>query len=468
MLVIDNGDAIRGIAEVIEKLDFIVNGYVGTTATQLADGQLGNSEGDLYQSGANATVVTSITIVNTDSVARTFTLYLKPSGGTSRAITPVSLDLGVGYSFYTDGQRAVTIDLSGNLVSSYPAHKTSHETGGADEINDVDINAGTIDGAVIGGAAACTFTGAIQVYDAGGETISGDGSDMTLASDGLINLTATDDVVIPVNVGLHLGDGAEKLESNNTDLTINSGADINLTATLDVNIPSGVGVTFGNDGEKIEGNGTDLTIAGNNINLTADADVVIPANIGVTFGSGEKIEGDNTNLTVTSGGLINLTATTGVTMTGTTTINTALTGALRADSGVVSVDKPEKVVYIKAIAHDTALATGDDLTFFTVPDSLNGMNLVDADIAVYTTSSATDPSVQLSNHDYSGGAQDMLSTTMTIDAGGSELSSYTAATPPVINGTYDDVATGDRISIDVKAHGTGTKGLDVILTFQLP
>ena len=119
MLVVDNGDAIRGIAEVASKLDFIVNGYVGTTATQLADGQLANSEGDLYASSANATVVTSITIVNTDSVARTFTLYLKPSAGTSRAITPVSLDLGIGHSFYTDGQRIRVMDASGQLLSTW-------------------------------------------------------------------------------------------------------------------------------------------------------------------------------------------------------------------------------------------------------------------------------------------------------------------------------------------------------------
>ncbi len=121
MLVIDNGDAIRGIAEVATQLDFIVNGYVGTTATQLADGQLASTEGDLYASGANATVVTSITIVNTDSAARTFTLYLKPSAGTSRAISPVSLDLGIGHSFYTDGQRMVVMDKTGGIVTTIVA-----------------------------------------------------------------------------------------------------------------------------------------------------------------------------------------------------------------------------------------------------------------------------------------------------------------------------------------------------------
>lgn len=128
MLVIDNGDAIRGIAEVASKLDFIVNGYVGTTATQLADGQLADAEGDLYASGADATVVTSITIVNTDTSARTFTLYLKPSGGTSRAISPVSLDLGVGHSFYTDGQRIVVMDLNGSVVTTLALSDASPNT----------------------------------------------------------------------------------------------------------------------------------------------------------------------------------------------------------------------------------------------------------------------------------------------------------------------------------------------------
>lgn len=130
MLVLDNSDAIRGIAEVASQLDFIVNGYVGTTATQLADGQIGSSEGDLYLSGADATVVTSITVVNTDSSARTFTLYLKPSGGTSRAISPVSLDLSVGYSFYTDGQRIAVMDATGTLQTGGGA-AGAHDLGGA-------------------------------------------------------------------------------------------------------------------------------------------------------------------------------------------------------------------------------------------------------------------------------------------------------------------------------------------------
>jgi len=38
----------------------------------------------------------------------------------------------------------------------------------------------------------------------------------------------------------------------------------------------------------------------------------------------------------------------------------------------------------------------------------------------------------------------------------------------VINTSNDDVATGDRIFVDVDVAGTGTKGLDVHLTFSEP
>jgi hypothetical protein len=189
----------------------------------------------------------------------------------------------------------------------------------------------------------------LYFFDKGGEHISSDGTDFTLASGNDINLTATTDINIPSGVGLTFGNDAEKIEGDGTDLTI-SGNNINLTATTDVVIPSGVGlvldgsgnekiesdgtdisisvgsggdinvpanigVTFGNDGEKIEGDGTDLTISGNNINLTATADVNIPSGVGLTFATGEKIESDGTDLSITvgSGGDINVPSSIGVT-----------------------------------------------------------------------------------------------------------------------------------------------------------
>ncbi len=74
----------------------------------------------------------------------------------------------------------------------------------------------------------------LYFFDKGGEYIVGDGTDLTVASGGALNLTATTDVVVPANVGITFGTG-EKIEGDNTDLTLTSGAAINLNAgTLDL------------------------------------------------------------------------------------------------------------------------------------------------------------------------------------------------------------------------------------------
>ncbi len=127
---------------------------------------------------------------------------------------------------------------------------------------------------------------------------------------------------------------------------------------------------------------------------------------------------------------------------------------------------PERIVYLKVIADNVTLGTGDGQAYFTVPDILTGTNLVDADAIVYATSTSGLPTIQINNLDYSGGAQDMLTTPITIDVG--ELNSYTASAQPVISTTYDNVTTGDRLRVDVDVAGGGVTGLDVILTFQLP
>ena len=133
-------------------------------------------------------------------------------------------------------------------------------------------------------------------------------------TDTLTNKTLTTPVIAEIDSGSSITlDATTSISLDaNTTVTLNAAAgDVNLTpaSTYDVNIPSNIGLTFGDDGEKIEGNGTDLTVSsGGAINLTATSDVVVPANVGVTFGSGEKIEGNNTDLTVTSGADINLTA----------------------------------------------------------------------------------------------------------------------------------------------------------------
>lgn len=116
---------------------------------------------------------------------------------------------------------------------------------------------------------------------------------------------------------------------------------------------------------------------------------------------------------------------------------------------------------IKIFADDGTLSTGDGKFIFAIPSDLNGANLISAQAYVTTVSSSGTPTVQIRNVT---DAVDMLSTRITIDA--SEYTSYTAAAASVVDTAHDDVATGDRIAIDVDVAGTGAKGLGVILEFS--
>lgn len=121
------------------------------------------------------------------------------------------------------------------------------------------------------------------------------------------------------------------------------------------------------------------------------------------------------------------------------------------------------VFEIKITNDLSTLNTGDGQFIFAIPSDLNGTNLVDAQAFVTTVATGgTLVTVQIRNVTDS---VDMLSTRITIDA--SEFTSYTAATPRVIDTTKDDVVTGDLIAIDVDAVGNTTrgKGLGVILRF---
>lgn len=123
----------------------------------------------------------------------------------------------------------------------------------------------------------------------------------------------------------------------------------------------------------------------------------------------------------------------------------------------------KRSIILKILDDATALTTGDGKLHWFVPPELNGWKLVDADGCLSTASTSGVPAIQIAN--VTDGV-DMLSTKITIDA--NEKTSYTAATPPVIDATKDDVATGDELRIDADVAGTGAKGLQITLTFQKP
>lgn len=131
--------------------------------------------------------------------------------------------------------------------------------------------------------------------------------------------------------------------------------------------------------------------------------------------------------------------------------------------GTAYMRKPT-VVGIQVVESGTDTATGDGKAFFRVPAELNGMNLTGVAASVYTAGTTGTTDIQIRNKTDS---QDMLSTKITIDSG--ETDTSTAATPAVIDTSYDDVVTGDIIAIDVDAVSTTeAQGLYVELRFELP
>jgi len=121
----------------------------------------------------------------------------------------------------------------------------------------------------------------------------------------------------------------------------------------------------------------------------------------------------------------------------------------------------ERTVIIKCVADGIAPATGNGITHFVIPSTMDGKNLSTAQAHVYTVGTGgTITNVQLNN---STTGNDMLSTPITIDL--SESDSSTAATPPVVGGN-NSVSTGDVIRIDVDAVATNTLGLEVRMVFS--
>jgi len=134
---------------------------------------------------------------------------------------------------------------------------------------------------------------------------------------------------------------------------------------------------------------------------------------------------------------------------------------LIANDNYLKTQSDTAQLLVKVIGDAQALTVGDDQIHITIPAWVTGWNLVAIAACVYTVSSSGLPTIQLRNVTDS---VDMLSTSCSIDA--SEFSSYSAATPAVIDTSKDDVATGDRLSVDCDIAGTGTLGLETHLKFQ--
>jgi len=247
-------------------------------------------------------------------------LVLKDLG--SAATTPSSgygsvyVNADVLY-FKTDGGTSTSL-LSGGSPGGSDNHiqfNNSSSFGGSSDLTWDDTN-------------LILSSGKGVVFVDTGEKISGDGSNITIASGRSILLTATSNIVLPSSVPLSFAtDDAEKITGDGTDLTINSGRHINLTcASGDVIIPANIGLVLdGSGNEKIESDGTDISFS-----VGSGGDINIPSDIGLTFGhaSAQKIEGDGSNITVSSGRSILLTATSNVVVSSDMEVSGNILGSL--------------------------------------------------------------------------------------------------------------------------------------------
>lgn len=109
-------------------------------------------------------------------------------------------------------------------------------------------------------------------------------------------------------------------------------------------------------------------------------------------------------------------------------------------------------------------AAADGIEAFVVPASMNGMNLVDVTCAVADLNSAASGATTVVLRRVRGAtAVDMTSTGVTIN-----YDEHTAS-DETVNTSNDDIATGDKIYVDVKAVTTANhKGLGCTAMFRLP
>ena len=205
----------------------------------------------------------------------------------------VNIPANIGLTFGDDGEKiegdGTNMTIAGNKIILSTANITgSSLTTGS--FGATDIGAGTLTANLVTGKVGIGEKLPAKELEVIGE--------VSASSTGSFGAAVIDGTTLIKGSGrkLYLGDvGGEAISSDTTDLTITSGQDINLTATTDINVPANVGLTFGNDGEKIEGDGTDMTIASSGVlTLSSGGNTLVET---VTFNNGDvTIPGD---LTVT-------------------------------------------------------------------------------------------------------------------------------------------------------------------------
>jgi len=185
----------------------------------------------------------TVNLTSSDNAASA--IYLRANAGTSETIK-IHADQGTGTGSISavSDVGGITLDAGLDIVLSADGGNVTMDDG-TSTIFDFNVDDTTL-----------------TIHD---DQDTGDTAVITMAQHGALSIVTTDDDAAAANIQI-TADGTAELAG--TTVTLDSAADIELEATDDINIPVDVGLTFGDDGEKIEGDGTDLTISGNIINLS--------------------------------------------------------------------------------------------------------------------------------------------------------------------------------------------------------
>lgn len=172
-------------------------------------------------------------------------------------------------------------------------------------------------------------------------------------------------------------------------------------------------------------------------------------------GNGVRVEADDTAQTIKLhiGATARLQAdTAGVDVTGTLDVTGNINGAkLNSESGT-------KIMQVLITDDfDAAMVVGDGAYYVEVPAAFNGMDIVAIRGRLITAGTTGTATVQVHNVT---AAADILSTVMSFASGA------TAGTGAVIDGTQDDLTTGDLLRFDIDAIHTGTAAEGCIITLE--
>lgn len=123
------------------------------------------------------------------------------------------------------------------------------------------------------------------------------------------------------------------------------------------------------------------------------------------------------------------------------------------------------MIFVLGYGLGGTMLTGDGQAALPIPADFNGWTVVGTPMAQVGTAGTTGTTDFQLRRVRSGAAVDVFSTKLTIDSG--SITSVGATTPPVINASNDDLATGDWFYIDVDALSTTAPLGPVVVTVPI-